>query len=94
MPPVPATLVAYPNPFNPTTRLELYLPAATTGSVRIVDLRGYVVAELHRGALVKGTNAFVWNGRGSSGSPTASGVYLVLAEAEDLKLATKLLLLK
>lgn len=94
IPPAPAELVAYPNPFNPTTRIELNLPRATTGSVRIVDLRGYVVAELHRGAFARGTNAFVWNGRSSSGSATASGVYLVLAEAEDLKLATKLLLLK
>jgi hypothetical protein len=92
--PASATLVAYPNPFNPSTRIELNLPRATTGSVRIVDLRGYAVAELHRGALVKGTNAFVWNGRSSSGSATASGVYWVLAEADELRLTRKLLLIK
>jgi hypothetical protein len=94
VPPASATLVAYPNPFNPSTRIELNLPKATTGSVRIVDLRGYAVAELHRGALVKGTNAFVWNGRSSSGSATASGVYWVLAEADELRLTRKLLLIK
>ncbi len=62
-------LFAAPNPFNPQTKIELGLAAATTGVVRIVDVRGFVVAELYRGALNKGTNAFVWTAVMATGGP-------------------------
>ena len=87
-------LFAAPNPFNPQTKIELGLQAATTGVVRIVDVRGFVVAELYSGALAKGTNAFVWNGRDDAGRPAASGVYWVLAHTADQKLVRKVLLVK
>lgn len=87
-------LFAAPNPFNPETRIDLYLPAPTTGDVKIVDVRGFVVAELHHGALVKGQNTFVWHGRDRGGRAAASGVYWVLAQTNDQKLVKKLLLVK
>ena len=87
-------LFAAPNPFNPQTKIELGLASETTGVVRIVDVRGFVVAELYRGALAKGTNAFIWNGRDGAGRAAASGVYWVLAETGDQKLVRKILLVK
>jgi hypothetical protein len=87
-------LFASPNPFNPATRIDLYLPAATTGKVRIMDVRGYVVTELHSGALQQGQNAFVWKGRDEGDRAVASGVYWVLAETADQRLVRKVLLVK
>ena len=87
-------LFAAPNPFNPETRIELNLPAAASGYVRIVDLRGRIVAELHQGPLVQGANSFVWQGLDSGGRPVASGVYWVLAQTSDQKYVRKLLLVK
>jgi hypothetical protein len=87
-------LFAAPNPFNPETRIDLYLPAATTGSVKIFDIRGYLVAELHSGPLTKGQNSFVWKGRDNSDRAAASGVYWVMAQTTDQKLTKKLLLIK
>ncbi len=87
-------LFTAPNPFNPATRIDLYLAEATTGKVRIVDLRGYVVAELHSGPLAQGRNAFVWEGRDGGGRGVASGVYWVLAETADQRLVKKVLLVK
>ncbi len=87
-------LFAAPNPFNPATKIDLVLPAATTGKVRILDLRGYVVAELHSGPLAKGRNGFVWQGRDAGGRTVASGVYWVLAETVDQRLVKKVLLVK
>lgn len=87
-------LFSAPNPFNPEAKIDLYLPAATTGSVRIMDVRGCQVAELHHGALAKGQNSFVWKGRDGSGRAAASGVYWVLAQTRDQKLVRKLLLVK
>jgi hypothetical protein len=87
-------LFTAPNPFNPATRIDLYLPAATTGKVRIMDVRGYVVAELHNGALQQGQNSFVWKGRDGGDRAVASGVYWVLAETADQRLIRKVLLVK
>lgn len=87
-------LFAAPNPFNPETRIDLYLPAATTGSVKIFDIRGYLVADLHQGPLSQGQNTFVWTGRDNADRAAASGVYFVQAQTADQKLTKKLLLVK
>lgn len=87
-------LFASPNPFNPETAIDLYLPASGKGVVKIFDIRGYLVAELYRGTFAKGQNTFTWQGRDDSGQAVASGVYLVSAETDDQKLTRKLLLIK
>jgi hypothetical protein len=87
-------LFAVPNPFNPETRIELVLAASTSGSVRIMDLRGRKVAELHHGALAAGRNTFLWRGRDDGSRSVASGVYWVLAQTADRELVRKLLLVK
>ncbi len=87
-------LFVAPNPFNPETKIELNLPAAVSGDVRIMDIRGRVVADLHHGALAQGANTFVWQGRDNAGRVVASGVYWVLAQTTDQKLVRKILLVK
>ncbi|MBK7047346.1 MAG: hypothetical protein IPH48_12735 [bacterium] len=87
-------LTLAPNPFNPETHVDLYLAAATTGTVRVFDLRGRLVAELHHGPLQAGHNPFVWNGVDSNGRPVASGVYSVLAETPDQRHVQKAFLVK
>ncbi len=82
-----------PNPFNPETQIDLYLGAASTGTVRVLDLRGRLVAELHHGPVQAGHNVFVWDGRDRSGNPVA-GVYSVLAETPDQRHLKKVLLIK
>ncbi len=87
-------LFSAPNPFNPETKIELNLPAAVSGDVRIMDVRGRVVADIHHGALAQGANTFVWQGRDNDGRTVASGVYWVLAQTTDQKLVRKILLVK
>lgn len=87
-------LVVAPNPFNPETRIDLYLAEASSGTVRVFDLRGGLVADLHHGALQAGHNTFVWNGVDSNGKPVASGVYSVLVETPDRLHMKKVLLVK
>lgn len=87
-------MVVAPNPFNPETHVDLYLAAASSGTIRVLDLRGRLVAELHRGILQAGHNVFVWNGVDSGGMPVASGVYSVLVETPDQRHVKKVLLVK
>lgn len=93
-PALPAGLTSAPNPFNPQTKIELSLPQAASGTLRVYDVRGRFVAELHRGLFAQGASSFVWNGRDGGGRAVASGAYWVQASTDDLTFTRKILLLK
>ncbi len=82
---------AYPNPFNPTTTLEMVLPEAGYVSIKIYNLVGQEVATLANGYMQANTagHKFQWNA-----SNMASGVYLVRAEGAGSVTTQKLMLLK
>lgn len=65
---------AYPNPFNPTTALNVTLPAAAELTVTVHDITGREVATLASGRHAAGEHRLVLDG-----SRLASGVYLVRA---------------
>ena len=67
----------YPNPFNPSTRIDYDLPKGGTVSLMIHDVLGRTVAELDRGFREAGSYSEVWEGRNSTGSRLASGIYFV-----------------
>lgn len=87
-------LYAAPNPFNPQTTVALYLKGATTGDLKIYDIRGRLVTVLYTGPLVQGANSFTWNGRDSAGRGVASGAYWVQARTSDQSLTIKVMLLR
>jgi len=76
-PATPATLAAFPNPFNPQTTIAWQIPAAGPVTIEVFDLRGRKIRSLWEGAVTTQTGAVVWNGRADSGHAAASGVYLV-----------------
>lgn len=87
-------LTTAPNPFNPQTKIELLLSEVASGTLRVYDVRGRLVAELHRGMFAQGANSFVWSGRDGSGRAVASGAYWVQANTDDQTFTRKVLLLK
>lgn len=92
MNPVPeqfALSAAYPNPFNPSTNLNLDLNQDGFVSVKVYNVVGQVVAELANGHMDAGYHTFTWN----AGS-IASGMYLVRVEAGAHIATQKLMLLK
>ena len=81
---------AYPNPFNPTTTLELAIPEAGYVSVKVYNLVGQEVATLVDGVMdATPSHTFQWN----AGS-LSSGVYLVRAEGAGQMATQKLTLVK
>jgi hypothetical protein len=70
-------LDAYPNPFNPMTRIAFELPVDGRALVRIHDLSGRLVRTLVDGERPAGRHEVTWQGRDDRGQPLASGVYLV-----------------
>jgi flagellar hook assembly protein FlgD len=71
-----------PSPSRAETTFDFSLPAATSARaavVRILDLRGRVVATLKaRGEA--GPARLVWSGHDSAGAPAPAGVYLARLE--------------
>mgnify|MGYP000408302060 CR=1 FL=1 len=74
---------ASPNPFRPSTRLDLELPSAMQASVRVYDASGRVLATLADRSLNAGRHTLVWDGRDDSGRDVGSGLYFVEARLAD-----------
>ena len=83
--------VTGPNPFNPSTRLNVVVEEAGYVSVKIYNLMGQQVATLADGYMDKSSEGHTlhWNA-----GQLASGVYLVRAENAGKVSTQKLMLLK
>ncbi len=81
--PGPGELVfapAWPNPFNPTTRLRWELPVAGLVHATVHDVRGILVATLVDGTQSAGPHTSNWDARDARGNVLPSGVYVVRVE--------------
>ena len=67
----------YPNPFNPTTTLAFSIPQAARTEIAVYDVLGRKVATLASELKAPGYYSVQWDGRNSSGTSVASGVYFV-----------------
>jgi hypothetical protein len=82
-------LAAYPNPFNPATRIVCTLPSRGAVRIEVADITGRRVATLANGMAGPGTLEFPFDGRGLS-----SGMYLCRLSAPSGSAAIKLMLMK
>jgi hypothetical protein len=79
----------YPNPFNPTTTIELALPVDGHVRLRMYNLLGQMVEELVNEDFQAGLHKVVFNG-----SPYSSGMYFAVAECRGEVMVKKMMLLK
>ena len=79
----------YPNPFNPSTTLEFYLPVSQPISLVIYNALGEKIKILHEGNLNSGSHSFVWQADGEG-----SGVYFYQLQGKNFSETRKILLLK
>jgi hypothetical protein len=64
-----------PNPFNPSTEIQFGVAEQSQVQLAIYDAGGHLVRILASGVLEPGTHRVVWDGRDSTGHPSATGVY-------------------
>ena len=69
----------YPNPFNPSTSVRLYIPHASDLDLAVYDVQGRKVRRLYVGGISAGWHTLVWDGRNDTGRYQASGVYFMRA---------------
>jgi FG-GAP-like repeat/Secretion system C-terminal sorting domain len=85
-----ALLEAYPNPFNPTTTINVALPIAAELNVVVFNTLGQQVAELANGEYSAGTHSL-----NLDGTSLASGIYFVQATVPgELNAVQKIVLMK
>lgn len=94
-PEMPLTLYQnMPNPFNPTTSIRYYLPAATHVVLEIYDVSGRRVACPVNRHQTEGYHLVEWNGIDDTGVAVSSGVYFYRLIADRQTLSRKMVLLR
>jgi len=80
---------AYPNPFNPSTSIELDLNKDSYVSINIYNVSGQLVNQLFSGNLNSSNHRFTWDA-----SFVSSGVYFMNIQVDDVLETKKLMLVK
>ncbi len=80
---------AYPNPFNPTTRINFTIPKASKVSLTVFDITGREVTTLVNGKVPVGHHSVIFDGEG-----LASGIYFYKLKADGYSDTKKMVLVK
>ena len=84
----------YPNPFNPSTRIEVHVEKDSRCTLEIFDMRRRLVKRLFSGFLESGIRGFDWDGRDGHGRVCPSGVYYAVFDDGTGRITHKLTLIK
>lgn len=84
----------FPNPFNPSTRIEFLLERPTNVELSVYDLAGRRVVTLQQGALAAGEHHVQWNGLTERGAPAPAGQYRYVLKTDQGELARSMVLIK
>ena len=79
----------YPNPFNPSTSVKVFLPHNGPVSLAVFDILGRRVATLFEGTMTSGEHVFTWEATGRS-----SGVYYCRLQTGELSITHTMLLMR
>jgi len=73
----------YPNPFNPSTKIRIYIDKESSGKIKLVkvyNLLGQLVAVIDITGFREGWNEVLFSAKDMYGNPLSSGVYIVRLE--------------
>jgi hypothetical protein len=84
----------HPNPFNPVTTIEYYLPAKCVVWLDVYDVSGKHIVRLAEGIHDSGPYAIDWNGINKFGKQVNSGVYLYNLKAGKTSIHRKMVMLR
>ena len=87
-------VVAFPNPFNPTTMLRYELPEYSFVTLTIYDMLGKEITTLVNDRQEPGYKSVRWDATDSMGKPVSAGVYLYQIHAGEFVQTKKMVLLK
>jgi len=86
---------AYPNPFNPVTKIAYSVKETGPVSIQVFNVAGRVVRTLLDTEVEAGASGFVtWDGTNDGGQKCASGVYFYTINAPGFSKSNKMIMLK
>jgi len=85
---------AYPNPFNPTTKISYELPNSEFVSIDIYNLMGRHIKSLVNMNQDPGHRTIEWNATNDSNQPVSAGMYIYTIQAGSFMDTKKMVLLK
>ena len=71
----------YPNPFNPSTKIQYLLPEDANVLIRVFDVQGREVSTLLEDKIGRGYHELIWNGENNLGESVSSGIYFLIFKA-------------
>jgi hypothetical protein len=85
----------FPNPFNPSTKIEFSLQNNSSIELSIFNIKGQKIKTLIQNDFVKGSHSILWNGVDEANNPVCSGIYFYKLKVNDkTEVMNKCLLLK
>ena len=84
----------HPNPFNPETMINFYIPEDNYVEVDIYSIKGEKVKTIYKGELESGYQSIRWNGKNDRDIPLSSGIYIVSLNYNDRTINSKMVKLK
>ena len=84
----------FPNPFNPNTDIQFYLPNAEQVELVVYDLLGKVIKQVADEYLDGGMYTYQWKGDNNRGQSVSAGVYFYKIHAGAFTQTKKMILLK
>jgi hypothetical protein len=85
---------AYPNPFNPETKITFRVGTAQQVQLAVYDLSGRLVTVLANEMFTEGVHQVSWNGRDQNGAAVPSGTYFARTTGDQGVQTAKLMLVK
>jgi uncharacterized cupredoxin-like copper-binding protein len=73
---------SYPNPFAPSTTIELEVEESVSARLNVYDINGRLIRTIHDGDFQPGIMTFGWDGNDENGFEVASGVYFLRVESD------------
>jgi hypothetical protein len=85
---------AYPNPFNPETKVRLELSIGQDLKINVFNLLGEKVKTIFDGYIKAGTSTFNWDAKNNSGLTLPAGIYFILVSSKEAQKVIKVAFLK
>jgi len=84
----------FPNPFNPSTKINFSLPLNKNISLKVYDILGNEIKTLVNGDMAKGAYEVTWDGTNNFNHAVASGTYITVLKYGNFTKSIKMSLVK
>ena len=67
----------YPNPFNPSTKIDVEIAKRSHLDISVFDLNGRLISNIYSNDQLPGVYTYTWSGKDKTGQLVSSGVYFI-----------------